>query len=210
MPMSPFYLAMPARLDQAFCHQLDIILAYSRPAAAMIPLKAVQDEAFAGNCIRQLHENGCAVLVGAASSEAGRAMEAIGKNGADGLHLTDATDYARIRKTLDKRLMAGVFCGTSRHDVMLVGEAGADYIAYGTPCASEGKTASQQKNIEMTKWLNEIIEVPNVFWEAHSASEVTQFLEYGADFVAFGTYLWDNIENTSSLHTGTDLLPPPV
>jgi thiamine-phosphate pyrophosphorylase len=51
--------------------------------------------------------------------------------GLDGVHLTDAARSVRAtRKALGADAMVGAACGTSRHDGMAAGEAGADYIAF--------------------------------------------------------------------------------
>ncbi|HIE71875.1 MAG TPA: hypothetical protein EYP98_17775, partial [Planctomycetes bacterium] len=52
--------------------------------------------------------------------------------GLDGVHLTDGSRSVRVaRKELGPDAIVGAFCGTSRHDGMVAGEAGADYVALG-------------------------------------------------------------------------------
>ena len=52
-------------------------------------------------------------------------------HGLDGVHLTDGARTVRYaRKELGSDAIVGAFCGTSRHEGMNAGEAGADYRAY--------------------------------------------------------------------------------
>ena len=52
--------------------------------------------------------------------------------GLDGVHLTDgARSVRKVRKDLGADAIVGAFCGTSRHEGMSAGEAGADYVAFG-------------------------------------------------------------------------------
>jgi len=52
--------------------------------------------------------------------------------GLDGVHLGDgARRVAKTRKALGEDAIVGAFCGTSRHDGMNAGEAGADYVSFG-------------------------------------------------------------------------------
>ena len=54
------------------------------------------------------------------------------KLGLDGVHLGDGSRrVAKTRKMLGDDAIVGAHCGTSRHDGMSAGEAGADYVSFG-------------------------------------------------------------------------------
>lgn len=109
--------------------------------------------------------------------------------GLDGVHLSDAARSVRsARKTLGPDAIVGSFCGTSRHDGLTAGEAGADYISFGPVTASEldeGGAASQ----ELFEWWSEMIELPVIAEGGLDAARVAQLSPF-ADFLAFGDELW--------------------
>ena len=51
--------------------------------------------------------------------------------GLDGVHLSDPRSLRKLRTDWGPDPIIGAYCGTSRHDGMLAGEAGADYVAFG-------------------------------------------------------------------------------
>lgn len=82
--------------------------------------------------------------------------------GLDGVHLTDGARSVRAaRKVLDDEAIVGCFCGTSRHDGMTAGEAGADYISFG-PVGTTSLGSGEQADPELFQWWSEMIELPVV------------------------------------------------
>lgn len=111
------------------------------------------------------------------------------KLGLDGVHLSDAARSVRAaRKALGPDAIVGSFCGTSRHDGLTAGEAGADYISFGPITASElndGEYAAQ----DMFEWWSEMIELPVVAEGGLDAARIAQLSPF-TDFFAFGEELW--------------------
>ena len=104
--------------------------------------------------------------------------------GADGAHLGGVEALAAALPTLKPAHIAG--CGhlTSRHDAMLAGEAGADYVMFGEPDAS-GRRPSLDAVADRVAWWAELFEIPCVGFAA-SLDEVKLLAAAGADFVAVG------------------------
>ncbi len=109
--------------------------------------------------------------------------------GLDGVHLLDAARSVReARKALGEDAIVGSFCGTSRHDGMSAGEAGADYVCFGPVTASalgDGSYAAQ----DIFQWWSEMIEVPVVAEGGLDAARIAQLTPY-TDFFAFGDEIW--------------------
>lgn len=101
---------------------------------------------------------------------------------ADGVHLAAGADIAarlaEARDVLGTRYIVGVGAGPSRHDAMELGEAGVDYVAFGS-----GNTADDA-TLDMLDWWSEIFEVPCVGFAAGSPDEARALAEAGADFIA--------------------------
>lgn len=109
--------------------------------------------------------------------------------GLDGVHLIDAN--ARIRKLRDELgadTIIGAFCGTSRHDGMSAGEAGADYVSFG-PVGQTALGDGQLVEREVFEWWSEVIELPVVAEGALSVDLVEAFAPI-TDFFAFGDEIW--------------------
>ncbi|MEL6563807.1 MAG: thiamine phosphate synthase [Pseudomonadota bacterium] len=122
--------------------------------------------------------------------------------GLDGVHLTDATRSVReARKALGPDAIVGSFCGTSRHDGMTAGEAGADYIAFGPVTAVADAAAADS---DLFTWWSEMIEVPVVAEGGMTVAAVTQLAAI-TDFLAIGEEIWD--QDDPALALGTLLAP---
>lgn len=111
--------------------------------------------------------------------------------GLDGVHLTDAARSVReTRKALGPDAIVGSFCGTSKHDGMAAGEAGADYISFGPLTASElddGAVADQ----EVFEWWSEVIEIPVVAEGGLDAARIAQLTPF-TDFFGIGDEIWQD------------------
>mgnify|MGYP000844863015 CR=1 FL=1 len=108
---------------------------------------------------------------------------------ADGVHLSWSKDpggrYAEVREVLGGRAIVGVDAGRSRHDAMTLGEAGADYIAFGVPAHVEDRTTAFERQLDLVAWWSEIFEPPCVALDAPDADRAAQLAAAGADFVGY-------------------------
>lgn len=107
---------------------------------------------------------------------------------ADGVHLTWSKDIGRraaeAREILGHRFMLGADVGRSRHDAMEIGEAGADYIAFGIPSHVEDRDTARERRTELCQWWSEIFEIPCVAFDVDSAEDAEVLAALGTDFVA--------------------------
>jgi thiamine-phosphate pyrophosphorylase len=117
--------------------------------------------------------------------------------GADGAHLTGIDQFRAALAALKPERIAG--CGglQSRHDAMLAGEAGADYVLFGEPDAAQ-RRPSFAAILDRIAWWAELFEVPCIGY-ATSAEEVAPLAAAGADFVALGEWVFTHSER----HGGT-------
>jgi thiamine-phosphate pyrophosphorylase len=113
--------------------------------------------------------------------------------GADGVHLNWRPEideaYAAARATLGAGSIIGADAGFSRHDAMSLGEAGADYVAFGQPPedmppeeAASAETADER--LGFITWWAEIFVVPAVAFDVPTNDEVASLARAGADFIA--------------------------
>src|SRR5437899_6716046 len=108
--------------------------------------------------------------------------------GADGAHLGGVEALAAALPTLKPTHIAG--CGRlmTRHEAMVAGEAGADYVMFGEPDAS-GRRPSVDAVAERVAWWAELFEIPCVGF-ATSLDEVRPLASAGADFAAVGNCIF--------------------
>lgn len=112
----------------------------------------------------------------------------VSPHGLDGVHLSDGRNVRSTAKDLDDDAIIGAFCGTSRHDGMAAGEAGAAYISFGptTPSAlGDGAVAEP----DLFDWWSQMIELP-VVAEGNLTAETVAALTAHTDFLAFGAEIW--------------------
>lgn len=109
--------------------------------------------------------------------------------GLDGVHLTNGSRNVRKARTdLGADAIVGAFCGTSKHDGMTAGEAGADYVAFG-PVGETRLGDGSRAEFDLFEWWSEVIEVPVIAEGALTAELVTRFGPV-TDFFAVGEEIW--------------------
>ncbi len=118
--------------------------------------------------------------------------------GLDGVHLTDgARSVRQVRKDLGGDAIIGAFCGTSRHDGMSAGEAGADYISFG-PVGATGLDGGEVVDIDVFQWWSEVVEVP-VVAEGSLDEENLATISKIIDFIGLGPEIWTDNEPAARL-----------
>jgi thiamine-phosphate pyrophosphorylase len=151
-------------------------LAAADIAAVLVRLPAA-DERTLINRVRELaplvQERGAALLLD------GRA-DLVARAGADGAHLTGTAAIEEAIGALKPDRIAGAGGLESRHDAMVAGQAGADYVMFGEPDAA-GKRPSFPAIRERVEWWAEVFEIPCIAYAA-SLDEVRDLA--AAEFVA--------------------------
>lgn len=118
--------------------------------------------------------------------------------GLDGVHLPDAARSVRAaRKALGADAIIGSFCGSSRHDGMSAGEAGADYIAFG-PVGGAALAEGGRAGSDLFTWWSEMIELP-VVAEGALTEDLIRQLAPVTDFFALGEEIWRMPDPVSEL-----------
>lgn len=107
---------------------------------------------------------------------------------ADGIHLPWTTDIVAQFKTIQQTARSGAILGAdagrSRHDAMELGEAGADYIAFGIPPHVEDREKAAERQADLIQWWSEVFEVPCVAFDVPEPGAAHHLAAMGADFVA--------------------------
>jgi thiamine-phosphate pyrophosphorylase len=114
--------------------------------------------------------------------------ESVEPAGADGAHVTGIAALDAALPVLKPRYIVG--CGglASRHDAMIAGERGADYVMFGEPDA-DGRRHAFAAVLDRVAWWAELFEIPCVGW-AMNPDEVAALAGAGADFVAIADAVW--------------------
>src|SRR5580704_1881579 len=84
----------------------------------------------------------------------------------------------------------------SRHDAMLAGESGADYVLFGEP-DRRGNRPPFGAVEDRVKWWADLVEVPCIGY-AGEADEVRLLAQAGADFVALGDWIWTHPQGAAA------------
>src|SRR5215472_1044466 len=122
--------------------------------------------------------------------------EIVARAGADGAHLGGVTKFAAALSLLKPERIAGAGGLRSRHDAMLAGEAGADYVMFGEPDRN-GRRPSFADVQERLTWWADLFEIPCVAYAA-GKDEVTPLARTGADFIALGDWIWSAPEGAAN------------
>ncbi len=178
-PAPRFYLVTPQHAD-GLVDQLSELLAAADVAAVLLRLPPADDSIridLARRLAPTVQDKGAALLL------AGHPDLAVCA-GADGAHLEGLPALEAALATLKPARIAG--CGglPTRHDAMLAGEAGADYVMFGEPDAA-GRRPAFDAVTKRVAWWADLFEIPCVGFAA-ALDEVAPLATAGADFVAVG------------------------
>lgn len=184
-PVPRLYLQTPAVDDAAgLVASLPEILAGADIAAVLVKL-AMTDQRSMIARIKALapvvQNTGAALLLDGH-------VELVARAGADGAHLTGLAALEEALPSLRPDRIAGVGALATRHESMLAGELGADYVLFGEPDA-KGHRPSMEAIAERLDWWAELFEPPCIGYAA-SRDEAYEFALAGADFVLVGDAVW--------------------
>ena len=115
-------------------------------------------------------------------------VELVARAGADGAHLTGIAALEEALPSLKPDRIAGLGGLATRHDSMVAGELGADYVLFGEPDAG-GQRPSVDAVAERLDWWAELFEPPCIGYAA-SREEAYAFARAGADFVLVDEAVW--------------------
>jgi len=118
----------------------------------------------------------------------GKQVDFVARSGADGAHLDGIAALEEALPRLKPDRIAGVGGLTTRHDSMVAGERGADYVLFGEPDA-QGRRPAMEAVAERLAWWAELFEPPCVGYAA-SIDEAHEFVRVGADFIMVGDLIW--------------------
>ena len=148
-------------------------------AAVLVRFEDGDDAALLERLRILIQSNGAALLLDGHAGLVARAE-------CDGAHLRGTDALQAAMPSLKPKYIAG--CGGlgTRHDAMLAGESGADYVMFGEP---NGRRPGFDAVLERVAWWTEIFQVPCVGYAAN-VDEVEALAQAGADFVAIDEAVW--------------------
>ena len=191
-PAARLYLTTPPARDAGSADAIVPLLERALPAADVAAVlmrfdPEQRDERAAINAAKRL----ASVVQGAGAALVldGRPLIAA-RAGADGAHLTGFAALSAALPSLKPDRIAGAGGLRSRHDAMVAGEAGADYVMFGEPDI-EGGRPSLEAVAERVAWWSGVFEVPCVGY-AQALAEVEVLVGAGAEFIALGEFIWED------------------
>lgn len=111
--------------------------------------------------------------------------------GADGVHLGQGDgDPREARGVLGPGVQIGVTCHDSRHLAMEAGEAGADYVAFGSFYSTTTKAVSHRPDPSILSWWGTMFELPSVAIGGITPGNAAPLVAAGADFLAVSAGVW--------------------
>lgn len=186
-PTPRLYLATPVVADAAaLAAKLPDVLASADVAAVLLRLADSDPRTLLGRIkiLAPVVQN-----AGAALLLDGHA-DLVARGGADGAHLIGLETMQETLPSLKPDRIAGVGGLHTRHDAMVAGEAGADYVLFGEPDA-RGERPSAEAIAERLNWWAELFEPPCIGYAA-SRDEAHAFAAAGADFVLVADMIWSD------------------
>ena len=207
-PQAQLYLISPLEVGGAFPERLERALWAGPVAAFQFRVKGLgEHEAarLAGPLQEICAAQDCAFVVNDSVSLARRLR-------ADGVHLgqTDG-DVREARELLGREAQIGVTCHASRHLAMEAGEAGADYVAFGSFFPSDTKPSEHRPEPDILAWWQRLFEIPCVAIGGITPQNCGRLVTAGADFLAVSHAVWggDEAEAVAAFQTAITQAPAP-
>lgn len=187
-PSCQLYLISPLEVGGEFPARLEAALGAGEVAAFQYRVKGI-DQHEAARLAAPLQElcaaHDCAFIVNDSAALARRI-------GADGVHLGQSDgDIREARDILGREAQIGVTCHASRHLAMEAGEAGADYVAFGSFFPSSTKASEHRPEPELLTWWQTLFELPCVAIGGITPANCAPLVTAGADFLAVSAAVWD-------------------
>jgi thiamine-phosphate pyrophosphorylase len=184
-PAPRLYLATPP-LDDAssLATTLPALLAAADIAAVLVRLQTTDQRGM----ITQVKSLASAIQNAGAALLIDGHVELVARAGADGAHLTGIAALEEALPSLKPDRIAGVGGLATRHDSMLAGELGADYVLFGER-DERGHRPSMEAVAERLDWWAELFEPPCIGY-ATTTEEAYVFARAGADFVLVDDAVW--------------------
>jgi thiamine-phosphate pyrophosphorylase len=115
--------------------------------------------------------------------------------GADGVHLgQEDGDPREARSLLGPSAQIGVTCHDSRHLAMEAGDAGADYVAFGSFYPTTTKEVRHRPDPSILSWWATLFELPSVAIGGITPANAPPLVAAGADFLAVSGSVWSHAE----------------
>jgi thiamine-phosphate pyrophosphorylase len=192
-PAPRLYLATtPLDETSSLAASLPALLAAADIAAVLVRLQTTDQRGMisrAKSLAPAIQNGGAALLLDGH-------VELVARAGADGAHLTGVAALEEALPSLKPDRIAGVGGLATRHDSMLAGELGADYVLFGERDDS-GHRPSMEAVIERLDWWAELFEPPCIGY-ATTSEEAYVFARAGADFVLVDDAVWADARGTSA------------
>jgi thiamine-phosphate pyrophosphorylase len=166
--------------------RLPALLAAVDVAAVLVQLSAADPRTL----ISRIKALAPAIQAGGAALLLDGHADLVARSGADGAHLTGIEALQEALPSLKPDRIAGVGGLSTRHDSMIAGEAGADYVLFGEPDKT-GERPSTDAIADRLAWWAELFEPPCVGYAA-SIDEARTFAASGADFILAGDFVWND------------------
>ena len=190
-PPCQLYLISPLDVGGEFPARLERALAAGPVAAFQFRVKGVEQHEAA--CLAEPLQEICArhdvaFIVNDSIALAKRLK-------ADGVHLgQDDGDVREAREELGRDAQIGVTCHASVHLAMEAGEAGADYVAFGSFFPSGTKASEHRPDLELLSRWQAVFEIPCVAIGGITPENCEPLVTAGADFLAVCGAVWNGDE----------------
>lgn len=186
-PPCQLYLISPPSYDPGFPEVLKAALGAGPVAAFQLRLKDASDMEIlrAGGVLKPILAAHEVALIVNDRADLARKLEA------DGVHLgQEDGNVADARAMLGHEAQIGVTCHDSRHLAMEAGEAGADYVAFGSFYDTKTKATVHRPGPALLSWWATVSEIPSVAIGGITPENAHPLVEAGADFLAVSSAVW--------------------
>ena len=189
-----YLISPPEFVLETFSDQLAQVLDRVDIACFRLAMAGSDEDRIARACdaLRQVcHDRDVAIVIE-------NHIRLVERHGMDGVHLTDGARTVRYaRKELGADAIVGAFSGTSRHDGLNAGEAGADYVAFG-PVGATALGLGETADRDLFAWWSEVVEVPIVAEGGLSLGLIEDFAPI-VDFFGIGSEIWSAADPAAAL-----------
>ena len=181
------YLISPQDVDAAFPDRLKVALEPGLATAFQLRVKDIEEHQLArlAEPLQRICADAEVAFI------VNDSMKLAKRLGADGVHLGQRDgDIREARALLGPAAQIGKTCHDSRHLAMEAGEAGADYVAFGSFYPTTTKPSDYRPEPSILSWWSALFEIPCVAIGGITPANAKPLVDAGADFLAVCQAVW--------------------
>ncbi|MDN5248714.1 thiamine phosphate synthase [Bartonella sp. TP] len=117
---------------------------------------------------------------------------------ADGLHVENDLEKLKLIKQTSNELIIGYGAPPNKHNAMLAGEYGADYLFFGA-LGRDDKNQPHPRNLALCSWWSEVMQIPAVIQCGKEINYLENAKKTEAEYISIDNLLLNSFDKNQTI-----------